>query len=61
MNKLIGIGKAAKILGVSTQTLRRWEEEKRLIPERTRGLRSRKNKYLIDGLKQAIAPEASQS
>jgi putative resolvase len=37
MKKLIGIGQAAKTLGVSTQTLRRWESEKRLIPERTRG------------------------
>ncbi|MBA2307463.1 MerR family DNA-binding transcriptional regulator, partial [Candidatus Dependentiae bacterium] len=27
MNRFIGIGKAAKILGVSTQTLRRWENE----------------------------------
>ena len=28
---------AAYLLGVSTDTLRRWEEEKKLIPERTEG------------------------
>jgi len=38
MNKLLTIGEAAKWLGVSTQTLRRWEREKKLKPaERTPG------------------------
>ena len=31
------IGEAAKALGVHVSTLRRWEEEGRLVPERTKG------------------------
>ena len=34
MNRFIKIGEAAKILGVSIQTLRRWEEIGYLVPER---------------------------
>jgi putative resolvase len=35
---LLNIGEAAELLGVTTSTLRRWEKEKKLIPdERTRG------------------------
>jgi len=34
MSKLT-ISQAAKIKGVSTKTLRRWEEQGKLIPERT--------------------------
>ena len=42
MGKLLNIGEAAKILGVSTSTLRRWELEKRLLPdERTKGCQRR--------------------
>ena len=37
MDKLYRIGQAAKLLGVSASTLRRWETEKRLVPERTEG------------------------
>jgi len=37
MDKLYRIGQAAKLLGVSTSTLRRWEHEKKLMPERTEG------------------------
>lgn len=35
MSRLISIGQAAKILGVSISTLRRWELSGKLIPERT--------------------------
>lgn len=35
MNRLIAIGEAAKALGVSITTLRRWEAEGKLLPERT--------------------------
>lgn len=34
MGKFIKIGEAAKILGVSIQTLRRWEEAGYLMPHR---------------------------
>jgi predicted site-specific integrase-resolvase len=34
MSRFIKIGEAAKVLGVSIQTLRRWEETGYLIPER---------------------------
>jgi len=34
MNRFIKIGEAAKILGVSIQTLRRWEEMGYLVPDR---------------------------
>lgn len=38
MSKFVSIGKAAKILGVSHQTLRRWEYEGRFMcDERTKG------------------------
>jgi predicted site-specific integrase-resolvase len=35
MNTYISIGNAAKMLGVSLQTLRRWDKEGKLVPERT--------------------------
>jgi predicted site-specific integrase-resolvase len=34
MSRFIKIGEAAKVLGVSLQTLRRWEETGYLIPHR---------------------------
>ena len=34
MSRFVKIGKAAEILGVSIQTLRRWEMEGSLIPDR---------------------------
>jgi putative resolvase len=34
MNRFIKIGEAAKVLGVSIQTLRRWEETGYLVPDR---------------------------
>lgn len=37
MSRLVSIGEAAKLLGVSTQTLRRWDVEGKLVPQRTPG------------------------
>lgn len=37
MEKLVSIGKAAKILGVSIVTLRRWDEDGRLVSIKTEG------------------------
>ena len=37
MDKLYSIGEAAKYLGVSISTLRRWEIDGKLVPERTQG------------------------
>lgn len=37
MTRLVPIGEAAKLLGVSVQTLRRWDVEGRLVPQRTPG------------------------
>lgn len=42
MSKLVSIGEAAKVLGVSIPTLRRWEEKGHLLPdERTKGRQRR--------------------
>jgi excisionase family DNA binding protein len=37
MDKLYRIGQAARLLGVSTSTLRRWEREGKITPHRTEG------------------------
>lgn len=37
MDKLYRIGQASKLLGVSTSTLRRWERDGKISPERTEG------------------------
>lgn len=41
MDKLYSIGEAAKYLGVSVSTLRRWEIGGKLVPERTQGQQRR--------------------
>ena|SRR2546421_8211253 len=41
MERLVAIGEAVEALGVSIMTLRRWETEGKLIPERTAGRQRR--------------------
>ena len=48
MNRLVTIGKAAELLGVSISTLRRWEENGDIVAERTHGKHRR---YDINKLK----------
>ncbi len=43
MERFVSIGEAAKALGVSVTTLRRWEAQGRLIPEQTSGGHRRYN------------------
>lgn len=54
MNRLITIGKASEILGVSISTLRRWDREGRLVPEKTT---SGHRRYDISKLKPEIYRE----
>ncbi len=37
MDKLVSVGKAAELLGVTTETLRQWERRKILECQRTKG------------------------
>ncbi len=43
MDRLVAIGQAAEVLGVSITTLRRWEAQGKLVPERTPGRQRRYN------------------
>ena len=48
MNRFIKIGEAAKVLGISVQTLRRWEKSKELLPDKISGGKTRY--YLLSNL-----------
>ncbi len=48
MERFVAIGDAVKALGVSITTLRRWEAEGRLVPDRTAG---RQRRYDLAKLK----------
>lgn len=53
------IGDFAKLVGVSTSTLRRWEDEKRVVPERTLGnqrLYTEAHLALVRNLKEGRSP-----
>lgn len=56
MSKLLSIGAAAKALGVSTSTLRRWEAAGRVVPVRTEGGQRR---YDLAALRPGLARGAS--
>ncbi|MBT9156845.1 MAG: hypothetical protein DDT37_01836 [Firmicutes bacterium] len=51
MDRYVAIGKASEALGVSITTLRRWEAEGKLIPERTAG---RQRRYDLERQKQVL-------
>ena len=59
MSKSMSIGAAAEFAGVSQSTLRRWEAEGRICPERTRGGQRR---YTVADLKPHLArqPESKR-
>ena len=57
MSKLLSISEAAKVLGVSESTLRRWEREGRLLPdERTEGGQRR---YKLSSIRPQMNPVSS--
>ena len=58
IDKLYSIGEAAKYLGVSVSTLRRWENEDKLVPERTQGQQRR---YPISLLTPNLTKVSSQN
>jgi len=47
------IRQAAKFLGVSPQTLRRWEKQGKIIPQRTLGNARRYSKEMLEEIKNA--------
>lgn len=57
MNRYVAIGEASVALGVSITTLRRWEAEGKLIPERTAG---RQRRYDLAKLKPELFLGAPQ-
>ncbi len=58
MDKLLTIKEAAKVLGVSTSTLRRWDREKRLIAdERTEGNQRR---YLLSSIRPGLRKDGGE-
>lgn len=61
MDRLVAIGEASEVLGVSITTLRRWEAEGKLVPERTAGNQRR---YDLAKLKPELfctAPDARRT
>jgi len=62
MSKLMTIGQAAKWLGVSTQTLRRWERDGRLEPpQRTPGGQRRYDLYSLGHEKRKVEPSSRRT
>jgi putative resolvase len=57
MSRYVAIGEASEALGVSITTLRRWEVEGKLIPERTAG---RQRRYDLAKLKPELFHAAQQ-
>ena len=60
MSNLIGVKEAAKLLGVSTKTIRRWELEIiTVFSARLYGSRSHKNKALVKQLREVLKDTAT--
>lgn len=57
MNRFYSISKAAIELGVSVSTLRRWESEGKLVPQRTKGNQRRYSAEQIMGLARKVTPK----
>lgn len=57
MNRFYSISKAATELGVSISTLRRWESEGKLVPQRTKGNQRRYSAEQIMGLVREVTPK----
>lgn len=57
MNRFYSISKAATELGVSISTLRRWESEGKLVPQRTKGNQRRYSAEQIMGLVRKVTPK----
>ncbi len=55
MSKLYSISQAAEELGVTTSTLRRWEYEGKLIPQRTQGNQRRYSAEQIMGVSRKVS------
>ena len=65
-NEFLSIQDAAKLLGVSPTTLRRWEQKGMLVPQRTMGNQRRYNRVELDNLKKKsslpeILPETDET
>ncbi len=54
MDRLLTIGQASKLLGVSVSTLRRWERTVKILPIR---LDSGHRRYVASDLKPGLMPE----
>ena len=54
MIKLISIKEAADVLGVSVQTLRRWEREGKVLPVHKRGLKKLLQKILNENISRLV-------
>lgn len=57
MIRFYSISKAAIELGVSVSTLRRWESEGKLVPQRTKGNQRRYSAEQIMGLARKVTPK----